>query len=186
MKLLFGELGYEVHPAKYAADSGVDLVASKRGEKIVIQAKRYPKGMKVSNSVISGAQQALAVYGCKRAIIVTPTCFTEQAIADAKRLNVELWDKDTLTAKIDEAKTSVNNDVLSCFPKYKGSLLQSLLSLEDTKDFILERRANGKYDVHLPGVKFPVLSFQARYEDVIRCVFRIKNNEPVGEYDGQR
>ena len=56
--------------------------------------------------------------------------------------------------------------------------------MEETKDFIIERRANGKYDLHLPGVKFPLLSFQARLNSVVRCVYRIKNNVPVGEFDG--
>ena len=72
----------------------------------------------------------------------------------------------------------------SCFPQYKGSLFQSLLRLEETKDFIIEPRADGKYDLHLPGVKFPLLTFQAHSSEIIRCVFRIKNNEPVGEFDG--
>jgi HJR/Mrr/RecB family endonuclease len=184
LKWLLGELGFEVHPAKYDVNSGFDLVVSKNGEKMVIQAKHYPKGTKLSNAVILKAKTAMAVYGCKRSIIVTTSDFSQQALETAKKLNIDLWNKSTLGAKIEEAKTAANDDLMSCFPKYKGSLLKSLISLEDTKDFILERKANGKYDVHLPGIKFPVLSFQARYEDVIRCVFRIKNNEPIDENDG--
>jgi restriction system protein len=184
LKWLLEELGFEVHPAKYATDTGVDFVVSKGNEKIVVQAKHYPKGTKLSNTVILKAQDAMAVYGCKRSIIVTASGFSKQALETAKKLNIELWDKKTIAAKIKEAKNTVNDDVLACFPKYKESLLQSLISLEDTKDFILERKANGKYDILVPGVKYPVLSFQGRYEDVIRCVFRIKNNEPVGENDG--
>ena len=184
LKWLFDELGFEVHPGKYSADSGVDLVVSKNGEKVVIQGKRYPPDMLVSNSVVLKAQETMGVYGCKKSIVVATSSFTGQAICDAKRLGIELWDRNTLTAKIDEAKHAVEKDVESSFPKYKASLLQSLISFGDTKDFILERRANGKYDLHLPGVKFPLLSFQARFNEVVRCVFRIKNNEPVGEFDG--
>jgi HJR/Mrr/RecB family endonuclease len=184
LKWLFEELGYEIHPGKYISDSGVDLVASKHGEKIVIQAKRYPKTVRVSNSVIQKTQDAMGIYGCKKSIVVTTSFFTQQAISDAKDLGVELWDKDSIKSKIDKVKKATELEGQSFFPKYKASLLQSLLSLEQTKDFIIERRSNGKYDLHLPGVKFPLLSFQARYEAVIRCVYRIKNNVPVGEFDG--
>jgi hypothetical protein len=184
LKWLFGELGFEVHPGKYFADSGVDLVASKNGEKIVIQARQYPKSMKASNSVILKAQEAIGVYGCKRSIVVATSYFTYRAVLDAQKLGIELWDIDALRLKIDKVKKAAEVDGQSCFPKYKGSLLQSLLSLEETKDFMIERRANGKYDLHLPGVKFPLLSFQARFDSVIRCVYRIKNNVPVGEFDG--
>ena len=63
--------------------------------------------------------------------------------------------------------------------------MQSLLRLEETKDFIIEPKADGKYDLHLPGVKYPLLTFQAIDGEVVRCVFRIKYNEPVGEFDGE-
>ncbi len=46
-------------------------------------------------------------------------------------------------------------------------------------------RADGKYDLHLPGIKFPLITFQARDEDVIQCIYRIKYNEPVGELGGE-
>ena len=70
------------------------------------------------------------------------------------------------------------------FPSINGSLLQSLLKFEETGDFFIEPRASGKYDLHLSGVKFPLLTFQAQAEEVIRCVCRIKNNKPVGEHEG--
>src|SRR3990170_7709356 len=50
LKWLFEELGYQVQPCKYVADSGVDLVATKEKEKIAIQAKRYQRSMKVGNA----------------------------------------------------------------------------------------------------------------------------------------
>ena len=37
----------------------------------------------------------------------------------------------------------------------------------------------------LPGIKFPLLTFQAKGDEVVRCVFRIKYNEPVGEFEGE-
>lgn len=184
LKWLFNELGYEVHPGKYVVEMGVDLVVSKDGEKVAIQAKLYPKGRNISNQAITKAYQAMGGYGCKKSIIITSGYFTAQAISDAAKLNLELWDQKTIAAKIEEAKMAIDLDLQEYFPKYKESLLQSLINLEQTGAFILERKANGKHDLRLPGVKYPVLSFQVRYNEVIRCVYRIKNNQPVGESDG--
>lgn len=185
LKWLFEELGYQVQPGKYVSDSGVDLVATRDKEKIAIQAKRFQRSIKVSNSVILKTHGGMDVYDCKRSIVITTSYFTQQAKSDARKLDIELWDRDTLAAKIDEINNRiVNQEAKPCFPSYKGSLLKSLISLEETGEFIVERKENGKYDLHLPGVKFPLISFQARLNDVTKCVYRIKNNEPVGEYDG--
>jgi hypothetical protein len=185
IKWLLVELGYEVHPEKYAGASGAYLVTTKYEEKIAIQAKKYPKNMKASNSIAPRAEEAKRVCGCQRVIVITTGYFTQQAMADAEKLSVELWDRDTLDAKITEVRKNAELEEQSCFPQYKGSLLQSLLRLEETKDFMIEPKADGKYDLYLPGVKFPLLTFQAYGDDVIRCVFRIKYNEPVGEFVGE-
>jgi hypothetical protein len=185
IKWLLDELGYEVHPAKFAAALGVDLVAMKEGEKISVQARKYPVGMKASNSIVLMADQAKRVHDCNRCIVIATTDFTRQAMVDAQKLGVELWDKEVLSEKISEVRKNAEVEEQSCFPPYKGSLLQSLLRLEETKDFMIEPRADEKFDLHLPGVKFPLLTFQACGDEVIQCVFRIKYNEPVGEFDGE-
>ena len=134
-KWLLEELGYEIHPGKYAADFGVDLVATKDGEKIVVLARRYPKTCKVSNSMVLIAQEAKRSYGCGKSIVLATTYFTEKAMADAEKLNVELWDLDTLSKKIAEVRDKPDVEVQAHFPEYKGSLLQSLLRLGESKAF---------------------------------------------------
>jgi hypothetical protein len=183
IKWLLEELGYEIDPENYPIDSGVDLIASKDGEKVAVQARRYSRYCRVTDSIILISQKATQTYGCKKSIVIATAYFTKQAIADAENNNIELWDRDFLSEKIIQAKRNAGVEVQSCFPQYEGSLLQSLLRLDRTKDFIIEPRSNKKYDVYLPGVKFPLLTFQADSNDVIRCVYRIKNNEPVGESD---
>lgn len=184
-KWLLEELGYEIHPEKYSVDSGVYLVAKKDGKKFAIQPKKTPRNSKVPNSVILKSQEATSTYGCIGSIVVTTSYFTQQAIVDAQKFGVELWNKDTIDAKIAEVRKKAELEEEACFPPYKGSLLQSLLRLEETKDFIIESKADGKYDLHLPGVKYPLLTFQANGDDIVRCVFRIKYNEPVGEFNGE-
>lgn len=181
---LFEELGYEFHHEKHPAYLGVDLVAERDGEVILIQARRYPKTYKVSNSIVLLSNEAKRTYGCQRSLVLSTAYFTQLAIADAQKLDVELWDRDTLAIKIDEVRKKAKVKVQQGFPQFKGSLLQSLLKFEETGDFIIEPRTVGKYDLHLPGVKFPLLTFQSQVERVTRCIFRIKDNKPVGEHEG--
>ena len=184
IKWLFEELGYELRPENHQIYSGCAFVASKDCETIAIQARRVPKTHQVSDSVVLLSQEAKRINGCQRSIVIITTNFTQQAIIDAQSLNVELWDKDTLAIKIDEVRRKDDLKEQAHFPQFKGSLLQTLLKLEETGDFFIEPRAGRRYDLHLPGVKFPLLTFQAQDENVVRCVYRIKNNNPVGEHEG--
>jgi hypothetical protein len=122
---------------------------------------------------------------CPKALVITPATFTDTAKAEAEKAGVELWDNEVLQQKIKEAKNRVDLEVQVNFPKYKGTLLDSLLSLGETKTFQVESKADGKYEVNLPGVKYPLLTFQVQNGAVNRCVQRIKYNEPVNEADGE-
>ena len=184
VKWLFEELGYEIHPEKHPAHLGVDLVATKDGETIAIQARRYPKTCLVSEAIVLISQEAKQIHGCQESIVLVTAYFTQQAIADAQKSSVELWDRDTVTSKIDEVRKKATLKKQPQFPQYSGSLLQSLLKFEETENFIIEPKTDGKFDLHLSGIKFPLLTFQAHADEVIRCVYRIKNNNPVGEHEG--
>jgi hypothetical protein len=181
---LLEELGYEVHSEKHSTYLGVDLVAAKDGELIAIQARRYPKTHNVSDSILLTSQDAKCTDGCQRSIVLVTSYFTQQALEEAKKLKVELWDRDILAFKIDEVRKKTSEKVQSRFPQYVGSLVQTLLKFEETGEFIIEPRTGGKYDLHLTGVKFPLLTFQARNNEVTRCVYRIIDNKPVGEHEG--
>jgi hypothetical protein len=184
MKWLFGELGYEIQFV-FADNLAVGFVALKDGEKFAVQTIKVPLNLKAQNLVVLKSNEAKLTNGCSRSIVVVTSCFSQTAALDAQNLAVELWDRETLAEKIDEVKQKADLEEQIGFPQYKGTLLQSLLRLEETKDFIIEPRADGKYDLHLPGIKYPLLTFQARGDEVVRCVFRIKYNEPVGEFDGE-
>jgi HJR/Mrr/RecB family endonuclease len=181
---LFEELGYEVHSEKHSTYLGVDLVAAKDGELVAIQARRYPKNYVVSDLIVLLSKDAMRTRECKRSIVLITSHFTQQATDYAERFNVELWDCETLACKIDEVRKKTTEKGQSCFPHYTGSLAETLSNFETTEDFILEPRTGGKYDLHLTGVKFPLLTFQVHANEVIRCVYRIINNKPVGEHEG--
>ena len=132
IKWLLEESGYKVYPEKHAADSNVGFMVSKDAEKIEIQTIKCPKNSLVPNSRVSKVLQTKSIHDCQRAIILTTAYFSTKAISDAQKLNVELWDRDILDAKITEARKNAELEVQSCFPPYKGSLLASLLRLEET------------------------------------------------------
>jgi hypothetical protein len=135
--------------------------------------------------MIQMAQDSKCFHCWERTIVLATTYFSEEAVADAKKFGIELWDIDTLNGKISEAMANVDIvEKSACSPEYKGSLLQSLLGFDKTEDFIVEQRSGGKYDLYLPNVKFPLLTFQVNSDIVTRCVLRIKNNLPVGEFEG--
>jgi HJR/Mrr/RecB family endonuclease len=186
MQWLLETLGYEVQ-GRCAAAWGADLTAIMNGEKIAVLAIKYPQNYALTGAAVLAAQQTQRTQGCNRAIIIATTRFTQQTAAEAQRCGIELWDSGVLAAKIAEAKEKAAQDSQqTSFPPYQGSLLLSLLSLAETKTFLVEAKAEGKYDLLLPGVKYPLLTFEAHGGVVLQCVFRIKYNEPVSEADGEQ
>jgi hypothetical protein len=181
---ILGELKYEIQPEKFAANKfGLDGVVSRDSEKVAIQAIRCPRNHKVTEASVLFTQEMKGEY--QKALVITTGYFTEQAKIEAGKLGFELWDIETISQKIGAVRERVALEVQACFSKFKGSLLESLLSLGETKNFLVESKAEGKYEVQLPGVKYPLLTFHTQNGKVLRCVFRIKYNEPVGENDGE-
>jgi hypothetical protein len=131
------------------------------------------------------AQQAKYNYQCEHAIFLVTTVFSEQAKISAEKWDIELWDVQNLDEKILEVKTKSELEVQVGFPAYKVTLLDSLLALAVDKKFLIEQRVGEKYDLFFPGVSFPLLTFQVQNGQVIRLVYRIKYNEPVGENDSE-
>jgi HJR/Mrr/RecB family endonuclease len=186
LKWLFESLGFEVELCKQVADSGVDLVVKKEKQKIAVQAKRYQRSIKVSNSVILKTQGGMGVYQCKKAIVITTSYFTQNAYSDASKLGIELWDRETLACKIDDINNKTAHLDKIQLPPYKGSLVKSLHALEETKEFSIETKDTGKYDLHIYGIKSPLLSYQTRFSTVTKCILRFNRKEPVSEADGEK
>ncbi|MCL2358373.1 restriction endonuclease [Candidatus Bathycorpusculum sp.] len=186
MQWLFEALGYDVQ-SRYLTNGGTNLTAIRNGETVAVLARKYPQDYTLTVAAVLDAQQTQRTHGYNRIILLATTCFTEQAIMEAQRYGVELWNSDVLVAKIEEAKEkSTQGNQQTSFPPYQGSLLLSLLSLAEAKIFLIESKAEEKHDLLLPGVKYPLLTFEASNGTVVRCVFRIEYNEPVSEGDGKQ
>ncbi len=184
LEWLLSGLGYNVQPEKYATVFGVYLLAAKDDEKTVFLALRYLRNYTLTDLAISIVEKAKETYGCQRSIIIAPMELSEQAWACARKVGIEIWDARALDKKISEVKDCSEPKVEDRLPKYSGTLLGSLLGLDETEDLIVEPKIGEKYEVYLAHGKYPLLTFQAKNGAVNRCVFRIKNNEPVGELEG--
>ncbi len=102
LEVLFEKLGFTVERTRYRGDYGADLVAYKDGVKTVIQAKRS-KG-NVGVKAIQEAAAAKRYYQAAKAIVVTNSSFTTQAMRLAKANEVELWGYLRLITAINTAR----------------------------------------------------------------------------------
>lgn len=94
LKNYFESEGYKVDLTPKTNDYGADLVIRKKGERIVVQAKRYKN--KVGNKAVQEVVSAKPYYQADKAMVVTNSYFTKNAINLAKANKVVLWNRDTI------------------------------------------------------------------------------------------
>ena len=85
---LFQQSGYVAELTASSGDYGADLILSKVGERIAVQAKRY-----VGSVGVQAVQEALsgqAYYGCSSAWVVTTGSYTSNAMELAKKSGVRM------------------------------------------------------------------------------------------------
>ena len=79
-----------VSTTKSSGDHGADILADKYDVRYAIQCKNYIGN--VGNSAIQEVFSAKSFYNCDIAVVMTNSSFTQQAIEEAGRLGVKLWD----------------------------------------------------------------------------------------------
>ena len=113
----FQKLGYNGITTPQTNDYGADLVLTRDGEKIVVQAKRWNSyvGIEAVQQVIG----AKSYYRANNCIVATNSYFTPNAINLAKSSSVKLWDRSKLleimndTEEIEIAKEIINKTKLN-------------------------------------------------------------------------
>lgn len=93
---LFEAMGYKTEHVGHSGDQGGDLIANRGGERILIQAKAY-RDWSTGNDAVQQVVGATRYYECNKAIVVTTSHFTPEAITLAKANNTELISKDRLS-----------------------------------------------------------------------------------------
>lgn len=94
LKVQFQHLHYRVRLTELSHDYGADLVMKKRGEVIVVQAKRYENNVGIA--AVQEAVGAIAYYEADRAMVVTNSGFTKSARNLARQNEVELWGRNEI------------------------------------------------------------------------------------------
>jgi restriction system protein len=95
---LFQRLGYGVEHTGRRGDYGADLVVTKDGRRIAVQAKRWSKAIGVK--AVQEAVASKGMYSCVEALVVANQTFTRQARTLAWANGVVLWDRDVLVDKL--------------------------------------------------------------------------------------
>ena len=101
---LFKSKGYKSTVTQGSGDYGIDVVARKGNEVLAIQAKKYSPGNNVGNrevQMLLGAMQFRKVEASK-AILITSSDFTKQAVEQAKGAPIELWNGVRLKEEINK------------------------------------------------------------------------------------
>lgn len=94
----FRELGYDVATTKTTGDQGADLIVSRDGKRIAVQAKGYAGT--VSNSAVQEVYAAKGYYDCHVCAAITNSRFTSGAKRLARRVGCALIDEDSLPALV--------------------------------------------------------------------------------------
>ncbi|MCL6605661.1 MAG: restriction endonuclease [Paenibacillus sp.] len=103
---LFRHQGYKAEVTQAAGDYGADLVLSKDGKRIVVQAKRYSKN--VGLKAVQEVRGAVAHYGASAAWVITNRDYTEQAYKLAKSNSVRLISRDELIEMLLQMKEKMS------------------------------------------------------------------------------
>jgi len=88
---LFRRMGYLVEIGKYAKDFGIDLIAKREGEVVVVEIKKWQIGHNVGPETIRSVLGAMWKAKANKAIVVTTSDFTVLAEEQAREAPVELW-----------------------------------------------------------------------------------------------
>lgn len=94
----------EVEVTKGSGDFGVDILAQKEGVTYAIQCKRYEGlvGVKAVQEAYAGRDYYDRMVGA----VLTNQYFTKPAIEAAGKLKILLWDREYLTAMMEEEDTN--------------------------------------------------------------------------------
>lgn len=83
-----------VRVTRSSGDYGIDVLAYKGNTEYAIQCKNYSSH--VGNSAVQEAYSGKAYYDCQKAVVMTNNYFTAAAIETARKIGVELWDRNKL------------------------------------------------------------------------------------------
>lgn len=97
----FKNVGYSGDTTPKTQDYGADLILTKNGEKLVVQAKRW--NYKVGIEAVQQILGAKSYYKASKCLVITNNFFTPNAKNLADSSDVELWDRNKLLEVMSQA-----------------------------------------------------------------------------------
>ena len=104
---LFHQHGYQVELTPISGDYGADLLLSKQGLRIAVQAKCYTGSVGVS--AVQEALSGMAYYQCHSAWVITTGTYTTNAVELARKSKVRLLDSTELGKLIMQVADKTGN-----------------------------------------------------------------------------
>lgn len=124
---------YNVKVTKGSGDHGIDILANKGNMKYGIQCKCYADN--VGNKAVQEVYSGKTIYNADIAVVLTNRYFTKQAKEEAKKLGVELWDRNKLLKLVNKPKKEL-------FQKVKKDGLKNNDTLCDKKGEISKNKSS--------------------------------------------
>lgn len=105
---LFRAQGYAAELTPTSGDYGADLILSKDGQRIAVQAKRYTGSVGVG--AVQEALSGMAYYNCQAAWVITTGAFTANALELAKKSGVKMIGRSEIGNLMVQHAAKIKND----------------------------------------------------------------------------
>ncbi len=105
---LFRAQGYAAEHTPTSGDYGADLILSKDGQRIAVQAKRYVGSVGVA--AVQEALSGMAYYQCHTAWVITTGSYTTNALELAQKSGVKMIGRSEIGDLMAKHKAKVNNE----------------------------------------------------------------------------
>ena len=107
---MFERLGYAVEQTSYTNDGGRDAILTKNGKKYLVECKRYAEGGQTGRPDLQKFHSAIITDVAISGFFVTAGRFTQEAIAFAKKVSIELVDHGALVRMMLDSKPTAADD----------------------------------------------------------------------------
>jgi restriction system protein len=175
---LFTDLGYGAVVTQASRDYGADVVLSRGGQKIVVQAKRYTGTLGLD--AVQEASAARLHYGAVRAIVVTTSAFTRPAHTLAQTTGVELWDRHRLNEEL--ASVAERHKSIAVPEKGAGAVLDGGRKL----DVLFARSARMVAAEGAVSVSLVQRKFNVDYSRAEQIVDQLTDYRVIGGHEGSK
>lgn len=105
---LYRAQGYAAELTPTSGDYGADLILSKDGRRIAVQAKRYVGSVGVA--AVQEALSGMAYYQCQAAWVITTGAFTPNALELAQKSGVKMIGRSEIGNLMAQHKAKAEND----------------------------------------------------------------------------